>query len=120
FKRVKNITKDVEGDNTLDWSPVVVQGNAPKEALAEKALIDAVNARDQVIQSHTNNSDYYEALTRIAELRPTLDQYFVDVMVMSDNPQLRKTRQGVLAHVRDLVLGVADISEIAVDPAQSG
>jgi len=114
FKRVKNITRDVN-DGSLDWDAIIeYQNTTPSVAPAEKDLIAAVSIRENAIQNHAGKGEYLEALVHIAELRATLDRYFDDVMVMVEDPTLRRMRQGMLAHLRDLVLAVADISEIAV------
>jgi glycyl-tRNA synthetase beta chain len=58
---------------------------------------------------------YEEALTRLAELQPHVAKYFDDVMVMADDQSIRRARLQLMANLRDLVLQVADISEIVAE-----
>ena len=57
-------------------------------------------------------ADYRKALTEIAALRPAVDRFFTDVFVMADDPRLRTARLTLMADLRDLILELADISEI--------
>ena len=45
-------------------------------------------------------------------LRPAVDRFFTDVFVMADDPRLRTARLTLMADLRDLILELADISEI--------
>lgn len=115
FKRVKNITKDVPDRYALDWGAVLRYRDAAPEAPdAERELITTLAGRKDAITSHTRAGEYHEALVRLSELRLTLARYFEDVMVIVEDALLRQLRQDLLAHLRDLVLDVADISELAV------
>ena len=48
----------------------------------------------------------------IAALRAAVDTFFTDVFVMADDPRLRTARLTLMAGLRDLILDLADISEI--------
>ena len=39
---------------------------------------------------------------------------------MADDPELRRARLSLMAHVRDMVLNIADISEIVSEEGKSG
>ena len=54
--------------------------------------------------------DYTAALTDLAALRPSIDQYFEDVMVMDENTDIRNNRIATLAQVNKLFSTIADIS----------
>ena len=56
--------------------------------------------------------DYRRALTVIAGLRPAVDRFFTDVFVMADDERVRTARLTLMADLRDLILSLADISEI--------
>jgi glycyl-tRNA synthetase beta chain len=51
-------------------------------------------------------------LTEIAALRPAVDRFFTEVFVMADDARLRTARLKLMADLRDLILNLADISEI--------
>ena len=44
----------------------------------------------------------------------------MDVLVMTDEPALRKARLACLSRLRDAILQIADIAEIAPEEAPSG
>ena len=54
--------------------------------------------------------DYQPALTRLAALRPQVDAFFDQVMVMADDAAVKANRLALLANLRALFLQVADIS----------
>jgi len=53
---------------------------------------------------------YVELLRRLAHLRAPVDAFFDAVMVMAEDPALRRNRVGLLAQLRRLFLQVADVS----------
>ena len=53
---------------------------------------------------------YNEALTRLASLREPVDAFFEAVMINAEDPSVRANRYALLARLRGLFLGVADIS----------
>lgn len=77
---------------------------------AEKALAAAVAALATELAPLFANHDYTAALTRLAALRPQVDAFFTDVMVMADDAAVRANRLALLAQLRGLFLQVADIS----------
>jgi len=46
-------------------------------------------------------------------MRPAVTTFFDDVLVMAEDAQLRSARLQLVARLRDVVLDIADISEIA-------
>ncbi len=80
---------------------------------AERALHDAFGqARDRVGEL-LSNSQYEDALTVLAGLRPPVDTFFDDVKVMDDDATLRANRLALLAAVDRLYRRVADFKMIA-------
>ena len=55
-------------------------------------------------------ADYSGALTVLAELRPAVDAFFDNVMVMDDDLAVRNNRLALLKQLHDLFIGIADIS----------
>ncbi|MDQ3212924.1 MAG: glycine--tRNA ligase subunit beta [Acidobacteriota bacterium] len=104
FKRVKNIAKERGDDAPLD-----------REALdepAEKALLAELDLRRPRIERAVARSDYRAAFTDIAGLRAAVDRFFTEVFVMADDVRIRNVRLTLMAELRDLILHLADISEI--------
>ena len=109
LKRVKNITKGV-GD-TGDWPAIQARLVEP----AEQALSSQVDARAPGIRDAAARGDYREAFAGIAALQPAVAKFFDDVLVMTDDEPLRHARLALVAALRDLILGIADISEIVTE-----
>jgi glycyl-tRNA synthetase beta chain len=111
FKRVKNITKDVAPASA-------VSSDVLKAALkehAELALLVDVDARAPAIQRAAQRAEYREAFAAIAALQPVVAKFFDDVLVMADDEKLRSARLALVARLRDLILDIADISEIVTE-----
>ncbi len=128
FKRVKNIApstlrqeaqarpeqgrgttgsgqaKEIGDDAPLDRSAI----SEP----AERALLDELDLRKPRIEAASARSDYRAALTEIAGLRAAVDRFFTEVFVMADDVGVRHARLKLMADLRDLILHLADISEI--------
>jgi glycyl-tRNA synthetase beta chain len=112
FKRVKNIAPSTGsgqakelGDNApLDRSAIVEP--------AERALLDELDVRRPRIEAASARSDYRAAFTEIAGLRAAVDRFFTEVFVMADDVRVRHARLKLMADLRDLILHLADISEI--------
>jgi glycyl-tRNA synthetase beta chain len=104
FKRVKNIGKDARGDAPLDRDPLVEP--------AERALLEALDLRRPRVESAAGRSDYRAAFVEIAGLRAAVDRFFTEVFVMADDMRVRHARLTLMADLRDLILHLADISEI--------
>jgi glycyl-tRNA synthetase beta chain len=64
------------------------------------------------VQKARERSQFLEALNEIAKLYGPVDKFFVDVLVMAEDPQLREARLALLASLRDTILNIADIAEI--------
>jgi glycyl-tRNA synthetase beta chain len=118
FKRVKNITKDVppvrRGD--IDWGEYVDYANRESPDGAERQLIHGIAEREHLIHDHAAAHEYLAALQGLAQLRPLVASYFDDVLVMAEDPRIRGIRLRVLGRLRDIVLEIADISEIVPQP----
>ncbi|MBI2828829.1 MAG: glycine--tRNA ligase subunit beta [Acidobacteria bacterium] len=109
LKRVKNITKGV-GD-TRDWAAIQARLVEP----AEQTLWSQVDARAPGIRDASARGDYREAFAGIAALQPAVMKFFDDVLVMTDDEPLRHARLALVAALRDVILAIADISEIVTE-----
>ena len=103
FKRVK-IARELKTDVALDRAALTEP--------AERTLLADLDARRPRIEQATAAADYKRALTEIAGLRPAVDRFFTEVFVMADDARLRTARLKLMAELRDLILNLADISEI--------
>jgi glycyl-tRNA synthetase beta chain len=61
-----------------------------------------------------SQGQYDRALKEIASLRDPVDGFFEDVMVMTDNMQVRSNRLNLLGRIAQLFGQFADFSKITV------
>lgn len=85
---------------------------AALEAAAEKRLFEALRERRDGVSAATAGRDYAASLALLAQLRPAVDAFFDQVMVMDENPKLRANRLALLAQMRELFAGIADLSRL--------
>jgi glycyl-tRNA synthetase beta chain len=79
---------------------------------AELALVDALGSAWPRIVAALEARTFDEALAAAAELRPPVDRFFDEVLVMSDDAQVRANRLRLLLDVRDAVGLLGDLSQI--------
>ncbi|MCB1705642.1 MAG: glycine--tRNA ligase subunit beta [Halioglobus sp.] len=108
-KRVSNILGKLDSDHRFD----VVSADLLVEP-QEKALYDSIQRLSTSFQAHLADDEFTEALTCLAELRGPVDAFFEDVMVNAEDAALRHNRLNLLKQLRELFLGVADISLLVV------
>lgn len=80
---------------------------------AELALQSALNATRPVAEAHFAAGNYSAYLKAFAVLKEPVDKFFKDVMVMTDNVQLRSARLGLLHGLQLAMNRVADLSKLA-------
>lgn len=99
-KRVSNILKTADVlDGTIDEKLF--------EHEAEKVLAKKLREKHQSLQSI---KDYKDSLMVLADLRQPVDDFFDNVMVMTDDKARRDNRIRLLKELRQLFLRVADIA----------
>lgn len=77
---------------------------------AEFTLNAAIQKADNAVQPLAQSRQYREALAQLASLRTPVDAFFEAVLVNAEDPKVRANRYALLARLRGLFLGVADIS----------
>ena len=80
---------------------------------AEIALMDGLEKLSPVAEKHFNAGEYKEALQLLANIKPAVDRFFTEVMVMVDDPAVRNNRAALLQQLGTLMNRVADISKLA-------
>jgi glycyl-tRNA synthetase beta chain len=106
-KRIANILRKSAGGS----APTTVDVESLKEA-AEVRLFDSMRALRDAVSIATAQREYANALGRLAQLRPAVDEFFDQVMVMDEDPKLRANRLALLAQLHGLFAGVADLSRL--------
>ncbi|MBJ2345893.1 MULTISPECIES: glycine--tRNA ligase subunit beta [Pseudomonas] len=103
-KRVSNLLGKAEG-NIAATVEAKYFDNAN-----EFSLYSAIQQADQAVQPMAAARQYSETLARLAALREPVDAFFEAVMVNAEDANVRANRYALLARLRGLFLGVADIS----------
>ena len=79
---------------------------------AETELQQAITSVRSEVAKPLQTGDFATALAAMASLQQPLAMFFDSVMVMAEEQNLRLNRLALLSQVRDLVLQVADLSEL--------
>ena len=79
---------------------------------AEKNLLVAAEESETAILPLLAEQNYPMALSRLAQLRDTVDAFFDNVMVNTDDEALRNSRLALLAKLSNQFLKIADISKL--------
>ncbi|HCR4031276.1 glycine--tRNA ligase subunit beta [Morganella morganii] len=103
-KRVSNILS--KSDDALNDAVLASLMNAPEEIRLAAYVTDL---KTQLAPLYAEGK-YQEALTELASLREAVDAFFDSVMVMDKDDNIRRNRLTLLNELRNLFLGVADIS----------
>jgi len=107
-KRIANILKKSDagsGDAAVDRRLL--------DDEAEKELYAALESIGDTVRPLIDRHEYTAALQALAALRDPVDRFFDDVMVMTDDPDVRNNRLALLGQLRTLFLGVADVSRLS-------
>ncbi len=103
FKRVANITKDVDLEN-LDAIKA--------ELFEEKAEVALFNAYTLV--SEKEYANYTEQLDALFSLKPQLDDFFEKVMVNAEDEAVKNNRKALVGTIYKAIFDIADIKEISI------
>jgi len=117
FKRVKNITRDfTPGPSTpTDFAGLRAALREP----AEQALLAELEQRWPRIDQSLKDEKFLDAMTQLAHLHAPVNRFFVDVLVMAEEPALRDARLALLTTLRDTILMTGgDISELASEDSK--
>jgi glycyl-tRNA synthetase beta chain len=108
-KRVANILKQAEAKGE-SFANADLQGLIEP---AERTLFEALQAASKIAQPMFDRGDYTGYLRTFAALKLPVDAFFDTVMVMVDDPKLRRERLALLTDLRHEMNQVADISKLA-------
>jgi glycyl-tRNA synthetase beta chain len=109
FKRMKNILAQAEEKGIVpQWNRA--GGSAVEPALA--ALERAAELAGVRVGELSKSHEYAALFETIAGLRPHVDRFFDEVMVMDPNPAVRDSNLKLLSVIVSDVQQIADLSEI--------
>ncbi|MDP3478449.1 MAG: glycine--tRNA ligase subunit beta, partial [Desulfoprunum sp.] len=103
YKRIGNIIKD-NGETAVD--KVYLREEAEQQLYA---TFLKVREKVQVLLA---GHEYFAALKALLEMKQPVDRFFDDVMVMADDPIIRRNRLNLLTAIGALILQIGDISRM--------
>lgn len=104
-KRIGNLLRKAEEEG------LAIDG-FDADKLSDKAETALVKALSKASKNAEKESDYTRRLEILAGLREPVDRFFDEVLVMAEDPELRRARLGLLSELRDAFREVADISRL--------
>jgi glycyl-tRNA synthetase beta chain len=108
FKRIRKILEKA-GIKLAEAQPVYAD---LFEADAERALFSSMRSTAARVEGEKRAGRYKEALEVIAALRPDVDRFFDQVLVMAEQESVRKNRLALLSELLRQFTTIADFSEI--------
>ncbi|MBS1851197.1 MAG: glycine--tRNA ligase subunit beta [Acidobacteria bacterium] len=112
FKRVKNILRQAqESKKQIAAAP---DSNLLQEA-AEKELAGQIPLTAKAVEALRAGQEYEPALLEISRLRPVVDKFFDQVMVMVEDEKVRANRLSLLQTLLKEFSTIADFSEIVTE-----
>jgi glycyl-tRNA synthetase beta chain len=111
FKRMKNILAQAKEKNEL---PKGEEGQSGAVHAAQMELMTKEEEIADRVKKMAEKREYVGALEAIATLRPQVDAFFDQVMVMDPDPKIRASRLWLLTKIVSHFSGIADFSEIVV------
>jgi glycyl-tRNA synthetase beta chain len=113
FKRIANILSQAQEKKL---SPAAFDpGLLRKEEPSEAALAEALSRGQDQVGNALEDEKYLAAYGVLAELRPAVDRFFDDVMVMHQDPRVRDNRLALLRSLHELFSPLADFSRLQVE-----
>jgi glycyl-tRNA synthetase beta chain len=109
-RRIANILRKSEPAAASSQPQPVVRELLREEA--ERELHDALLAIRQPVREAVSAHDYARALDLLAGLKPAVDGFFDRVLVNDPEAALRNNRFALLAELRALFTGIADLSRL--------
>ena len=103
FKRVANITKDIDLSQDMSVDIKLFEDKA------EEILFEAY--KNVAVKSYDS---YEEELDALLGLKPELDKFFEDVMVNAQDAAVKNNRKSLVASIYKSILKIADIKEVSV------
>lgn len=105
FKRIQNILAQAP-PVSAELDPALMTDDAERQLAG-----DYLQAR-AMLEDLIGQRRYAEALEIMASIGPSLDRFFVEVLVMSPDPDVRANRLALLRSMRDQFARVARFNEI--------
>ncbi|WP_417259245.1 glycine--tRNA ligase subunit beta [Celeribacter sp.] len=110
FKRANNILSQAEEKDGVEYSYGADIKYAEMDE--ERALFAALDVAETKIKPAMEAEEFTAAMSAMADLRGPVDAFFEAVQVNAENDVVRRNRLNLLGRIRDICLGVADLTKI--------
>lgn len=107
FVRVRNIARNAESSNFS----CELMSEAAETALTDEYL-RAEKEIGLLLAGRVDSTSVAAAMSRFSSLKPAIDRFFDEVMVMCEDQTLRRNRLGLVKAIEALALRMADFSKI--------
>ena len=109
-KRLKNILNEVKETGEVRINPALMQKPA------EKRLYDAYQRARAEYEAAAKQRQYANCCQILTQLSGLLEDFFNEVLVMTDDPQLRQNRLQLLRLIRKPFVHLGDLSKLISKP----
>ncbi|WP_428738648.1 glycine--tRNA ligase subunit beta [Sulfurimonas sp.] len=103
FKRVANITKDVDMNEEFAVNETLFEDDSERELLAH---FNEVSAKEY--------ENYEYELDALLGLKPELDKFFDSVMVNAQDEAVKNNRKVLVSSIYKAIFKIADIKEVSI------
>jgi glycyl-tRNA synthetase beta chain len=111
FKRVINIVRQGK-ERGLEWGRLDEGGLTEP---AERELYGQFSEKRGEIEGAVRAGDYLSAFKVLATLRPAVDKFFDDVLVMDEDAEKRSNRLALMEEIGQFFLSLADFTRVVVE-----
>ena len=108
LKRVANILRKHEEVLPGVWNDGLLQ------EVAEKQLAETLLALGKNFDQAWARDDYARVLGLLAEVRPAVDTFFEQIMVMTEDESLRRNRLNILQYLMNYMAKLADFAALQI------
>jgi glycyl-tRNA synthetase beta chain len=109
FKRVANIREKAGAAGGAPLDPSRLRDAAEQQLAGELERVEGEVAEAR------GRRDFRSVLRSVASLKPSVDRFFDEVLVMAEDPALRDNRLALMKRVSDLFADVADFRKIQAE-----
>ena len=107
FKRINNIV------NQAEKQKISVPGAVNEDLLAETAETALYAVAKKVkteVENYVSKSGYNEVFDKVSEIKPSIDAFFEEVMVMAENEAVKLNRISLLNYIKNIFEQFIDFS----------
>lgn len=112
-KRIRNILRqapEAQGEAALRLRDTTL--SLTLSEAAEIQLAERLRALQPCVAAWVQEGDYHEALVALSGLRPDIDAFFLEVLVMAEDHELRRSRLALLSRLSATFESIGDVSRL--------